>query len=155
MPLSAIQSPLKSKQSRMGCFSTWQFHLYHKPDSDLCELKDKRIKAYNSFVPGTPFAFLGQAWVSPTLIIPRMYLCIIYPTFVTPWFSRSMYTLKYSVYSGILMCSHAWFTTALNWAARTTGATRVCCEDYWWRQVGECTNTWYKLRIQHTETVEL
>ena len=32
--------------------------------------------------------------------------------------------------------------------------TRVCREDYRRRQVGECTNTWYK-RIQHTETVEL
>ena len=28
---------------------------------------------------------------------------------------------------------------------RTTGATRVCCEDYRWRQVCEsCADTWYK-----------
>ena len=26
----------------------------------------------------------------------------------------------------------------------TTGATRVCREDYRWRQVGECADTWYK-----------
>ena len=36
-----------------------------------------------------------------------IYLCIIYPTFVTPWFPRSMYALKCSVYSGVLTCSHA------------------------------------------------
>ena len=51
---------------------------------------------------------------------------------------------------------------ALDWtvrtivASRTTGATRVCREDYWRRQVhvGECTDTWYK-RIQPTKIVEL
>ena len=43
---------------------------------------------------------------------------------------------------------------ALDWTARTTGATCVCCEGYQRRQVGECADTWYK-RIQPTETVEL
>ena len=32
-----------------------------------------------------------------------MYLCIIYPAFVTPWFPRSVYALKYSVYD-MLTC---------------------------------------------------
>ena len=39
------------------------------------------------------------------------------------WFPRSMYNLKCSVYSSILMCSRAWFTTALAQTARTTEAT--------------------------------
>ena len=55
-----------------------------------------------------------------------VHVCIIYPAFVAPWFPRSMYALKYSMYSGISTCSHAWFTIALDWTARTTGATRVC-----------------------------
>ena len=42
---------------------------------------------------------------------------------------------------------------ALDWTTRTTGATRVCHEDYWQRQVGECADIWYK-RIQPTEIVE-
>ena len=64
--------------------------------------------------------YCRQAWVSPTLIMTTaptcdiylsVYLCIIYPTFVTPWFPSSVYALKWSVYSGILTCSRAWFTT--------------------------------------------
>ena len=43
-----------------------------------------------------------------------IYLCIIYPAFVAPWFPRSVYVLKCSVYSSILTCSRAWFTTALS-----------------------------------------
>ena len=39
---------------------------------------------------------------------------IIYPAFVAPWFPRSVYALKYSVYSSRLACSRAWFTTALS-----------------------------------------
>ena len=41
---------------------------------------------------------------------------------------------------------------ALDWTSRMTGATRVCREDYRWRQVGECADTWYN-QIQPTETV--
>ena len=33
---------------------------------------------------------------------------------------------------------------ALDWTARTTGATHICREDYQRRQVDECTSTWYK-----------
>ena len=59
---------------------------------------------------------------------------------------------------GILTFSCAWFTTALDWTAdwtaKTTGISRVCHENYWWRQVGECTDTLYK-QIQPTKTVEL
>ena len=33
---------------------------------------------------------------------------------------------------------------ALDWTAKMTGATRICREDYRWRQVGECADTWYK-----------
>ena len=36
-----------------------------------------------------------------------IYVCIIYPVFVAPWFPRSVYTLKYSMYFSILTCSHA------------------------------------------------
>ena len=44
-----------------------------------------------------------------------IYLCIIYPAFVVPWFLRSVYALKCSV----LTCSRAWFTTALkSWMAK-------------------------------------
>ena len=39
------------------------------------------------------------------------------------WFLRSMYNLKCSVYSSILTCSRAWFTTAIDWTARMTGVT--------------------------------
>ena len=82
-------------------------------------------------------------------------LSIIYPAFVAPCFPRSGYALKCSVYSGILTCSRVWFKTALDWTVMTTGATRVCCEDYRRRQVGECADTWYKPCIQPTETEEL
>ena len=41
-----------------------------------------------------------------------------------------------SVYSGILMCSHVWFRTALDWTTRTIGVAWVCCEDYWRRHAG-------------------
>ena len=44
-------------------------------------------------------------------IYPR----IIYPAFVASWFPRSVYVLKCFVYSGILMSSCVWFTTALYW----------------------------------------
>ena len=70
------------------------------------------------------------------------------PTFVASWFLRSVYVLKWSVFFGILTCSHAWFTTTCTrqqyWTARTTGVTRVYCDFYWRREVGECTDTWYK-----------
>ena len=32
------------------------------------------------------------------LFYVSIYLCIIYPTFVAPWFPRSVYTMKFSVY---------------------------------------------------------
>ena len=51
-----------------------------------------------------------------------IYLCIIYPAFVAPWFLRSVYALKCSMYSGILMCSCVWFTTA---------CTQLNSEDDW------------------------
>ena len=66
-----------------------------------------------------------------------MYVCIIYPAFVALWSPRSVYALKCSVYSSILTCSHAWFTNCMHW---TTGATRVCQEDYRQRQVGVQTH---------------
>ena len=77
--------------------------------------------------------FLGLAWVSPTLImkaVPAHWPYIdhengtqingIYiPMSVsfTPCLSHPGYALKCPVYSCILMCSHAWFTTACayNW----------------------------------------
>ena len=57
--------------------------------------------------------WLSQAWVSPTLIMTTaptcgimvcQYVCISYPAFVAPWFPRSVYALKYSMYSGV--CAH-------------------------------------------------
>ena len=60
-----------------------------------------------------------------------VYVCIIYLVFVAPWFLRSVYVVKCSVYFGILTCPHAWFITActqLN--SRTTGSTHVCCAFY-------------------------
>ena len=47
-------------------------------------------------------------WQQPAYVC--MYLTFS-PAFVTPWFLRSVFALKCSVYSIILMCSHAWFTT--------------------------------------------
>ena len=44
-------------------------------------------------------------------IMVCQYLCIIYPVFVAPQFPRSVYALKCSMHSGILMCSRARFTT--------------------------------------------
>ena len=89
-------------------------------------------------------------------IMVSIYLSF-YPVFVASWFPRSVYALKCSVYSSVLTCSRAWFTTALNWTAGMTGTACVCHEDYWRRQVhvGECADTWYKPCIQPTETVEL
>ena len=31
-----------------------------------------------------------------------IYACIIYPAFVAPWFPRSVYALKFSMYFGII-----------------------------------------------------
>ena len=87
----------------------------------------------------------------PSALNNGMSACIIYPVFVPPWFPRSMHTLKYSVYSCILTCSHAWFKTACT--RRTIGATQVFRKNYRRRQVGECTDTWYK-QIHSTETVD-
>ena len=84
-----------------------------------------------------------------------IYLCIMYPAFVAPRFTRSVYAQKCSVYSGILTCSRAWFTTALDRTRLELLVSRLCREDYRRRQVGECADTWYKPRIQPTETVEL
>ena len=61
--------------------------------------------------------------------------------------------LRVFQYIAVLTC--VIYTTALNWTARTTRATRVCRDDYRWRQVGECADTWYKLCIQPTVTMEL
>ena len=115
---------------------------------------------------------IGWAWASPTLIVhdssPCMYVCIIKstfnvllvairyltfsPVFVAPCrFPRSVYVLKYSVYSGILTCSNAWFTTEQQ---GQPDALIVYCENYQRRQLGECTDSVYKW-IQPTETVEL
>ena len=67
-----------------------------------------------------------------------IYLCIIYPTFVAPWFRRS-------VYSSILTCSCVWFTTALSQERQELLVSHgVCHEEYRRRQVGECADTWYK-----------
>ena len=44
-----------------------------------------------------------------------IYLCLYHlprPAFVALWFPRSVYSLKCSMYSSILTCSHALFTTA-------------------------------------------
>ena len=60
-----------------------------------------------------------------------IWLCFIYLVFITPWLPRSMYALICSVYSGILLCSRAWFTTALDWTARTAGATRMPSNRSW------------------------
>ena len=60
-------------------------------------------------------------------------LCIIPPTFVAHMFPRPMYSLKSSVYSGILMCSRACMTVK----TRRTKLLVVCREDCRWRQVDE------------------
>ena len=66
------------------------------------------------------------SWQRPVRNMLSIYVCIIYPAFAAPWFPRSVYALKCSVYFGILTCSRA----ALNWTARTTGATRVYRQNY-------------------------
>ena len=59
-----------------------------------------------------------------------MLVCIIYPTFVTPWFLRSVYASKCSMYSCILTYSHMWSTTEQQRQSKT-----LCCENHQWRQV--------------------
>ena len=59
-----------------------------------------------------------------------MSVCIIYPVFVAPWFPRSVYASKCSVYSCILTYSHMWSTTE-----QQRQSTTLCCENYWRRQV--------------------
>ena len=57
---------------------------------------------------------------------------LVIPTFVTPLFPRSVYAPKCSVYSGILMCSYAWFTTAYLHLTEQQGQLEhysVCCEN--------------------------
>ena len=81
-----------------------------------------------------------------------MYVCINYPMFVAPQFPKFMYTMKCSVYPGIIDvvlvhgCHLSWHpnraTHCLPWRLLTkTG-------------VGKCADTWYKW-IEPTETVEL
>ena len=129
----------------------WVAILEHMPLHIICVIEANLSEPHIDHDNG-PQARNNCIWVSTCV-----YLCIIYPAFVAPWFLRSMYTLKCFVYSGTLTCSRAWVTTALysrsmlNWTARKTGATCVCRKDYRWRQVGECADTWYK-RIQPTET---
>ena len=106
-----------------------------KPHLNPKPLEKLRIVNSGLFFPHDPIKFLlGWAWASPTLIMTtapvrgimvcQIYVCIIYPAFVAPWFPRSVYALKYSVYFSILTCSRAWFTTALDWTARTLDPTR-------------------------------
>ena len=120
--------------------------------------------------------FLGRAWVSSTLIMktapthwplidhkngPRnngiyvpmsvSFTCVC-RFLVTPWNAPCIL-----VYWRAHMRNLQLRAPTIDWTARTTiacGATRVCCEDYWWRKVGECADTWYKW-IQPTETVKL
>ena len=61
--------------------------------------------------------------------IQHMYITFS-PTFVTPYFPRSVYAPKYSMYSGISMCSLVWLLKKTR-----TKVLVVCCEDYQWRQV--------------------
>ena len=126
------------------------------------------ISAFNHYIILTYWASLSEPHIDhdngpPCGIMICIYVfmyhlpCVCH---VTPRFPRSVYTLKCSVYSGtcILTCSCAWFTTVCtrmnskdDWSY---SCLRLCREDYWRRQVGECADTWYK-RIQPTGKVEL
>ena len=84
------------------------------------------------------------------VITKSEYLCISYPTVVACWFLRSVYALKCSAYSSILMCSHAWLSRQYNWTARP-GALLIVwlsmkTEKRW------CTDA-YNKRIETTKTV--
>ena len=98
---------------------------------------------------------LWRAWVSSTLIqttahvrgiIVSEYLQCIYASllvFVAHMFLRSMHILKWSMYSGILMCFMCVIVKTLE--QQEFELLIVCHEDYWWRGVGECADTlWYK-----------
>ena len=93
-----------------------------------------------------------------------MYVYVMYhwPAFVAPWFSRSVYTLKCSIYwrapcTDVLMCvvynciPLVGLNSKEEWSL---DLLVVCCEDYWRRQVGECADTWYKW-IEPIERLEL
>ena len=79
---------------------------------------------------------LGRAWASPTLIMTTAPACGImlsiyvsiyvsfYPAFVAPWFLRSVYALKCSMYSSILTCSRALLQLHLTERPRMTWTTR-------------------------------
>ena len=73
--------------------------------------------------------------------------------FVAPWFPRPAYALKCSVYSGILMCSCAWFTTECRTATERQDDWSYSClsgEHYQPRQVNAqthgitCTDSVYR-----------
>ena len=93
-----------------------------------------------------------------------MYLCIIYPAFVAPWFPRSVYGLKFSVYSGILTCSRAWFTTLCTrlWtnSKNDWSYSLLMSQTLLWRLLMK-TGRWMRMqthgikRIQPTGKVEL
>ena len=57
-------------------------------------------------------------------IMVCIYVAIIYPAFVAPWFLRSVYALKCSIHSGILM----WPTCAKR-KHRLAGVLIVCCDE--------------------------
>ena len=103
----------------------------YRPSSRHVPLRNKRGGAVkrnkNNYVAregpsryywGEPGRAPHWSWQQPVCVCMYvcMYVCMsMYLTFlsafVAPWFPRSVYALKCSVYSGILTCSCAWFTT--------------------------------------------
>ena len=96
--------------------------------------------------------------MSPTLTVTTaptrrsIYVSFSPAVSVTPWLLRYMYTLTCSIYSGILICSCASFTTEHSTEQQGQSELLVFFhEDCRQRQVGECRDTWYK-QIKPTKT---
>ena len=108
------------------------------------------------------WSLLGWAWASPTLIVTMaparwimvclhvsFILCLFHPGSrdpCTPWNTPCIHVYWHARVHDLQL-------HALNWTARTIGATWVFRKNYRRRQVGECTDTWYK-QIQSAETVD-
>ena len=52
-PLSAIESPAKSKPSTMNYYSPWKVHLHHKIDGDPCEILRRSASKHSCLGQGT------------------------------------------------------------------------------------------------------
>ena len=71
-PLSAIESPVKSKLTTTNYLSSWKLHLYYKIDGDPSEILRTSTSKHSSLGPGALHATLMMVLVRHT---PKLCTC--------------------------------------------------------------------------------